>query len=336
MPNSKNYLASFPNSRLRRNRQNQWIRDLIAENRLSPSDLILPIFIVEGENQKQKIDNLPNIFRYSIDNAIKIIKQARDCGIKAVMLFPCIDDKLKSNDGLEALNGNNLICRSISKIKKSIPDIGLISDVALDPYTKHGHDGIINKNGYVLNDETKEILCKQALIQAQAGCDIIAPSDMMDGRIKKIRNFLDQNHQTNTAIMAYSVKFASNLYGPFRNAVGSKQSGNIDKKSYQMDFRNSQEAMNEIALDIKEGADSIIIKPGINYLDIVKEASLNFAIPIISYQVSAEYAMLKNAAEAGIIDYEASMLESLIAYKRAGCTAIISYDAIAISKIIAF
>jgi len=324
-----NFLDSFPNTRLRRNRQYPWLRELIAENKLHASDLILPIFICEGQNQKQKIDNLPNIFRYSIDNAIEIIKQARDLGIKAVMIFPYIESEFKNNKATEALNKNNLTCRAIFEIKKQVPDIGIIADVALDPYTKNGHDGITNKDGYVLNDETSEILCQQALIQAQAGCDIVAPSDMMDGRIGKIREFLDKNNQKNTGIMSYSIKFASNFYGPFRNAVGSKQNNqDFDKKTYQMDFRNSQESMREIALDIKEGADSIIIKPAMIYLDIIKEASQNFQIPIIAYQVSGEYAMLINAAKDGVFDYDQALLECLISYKRAGCSAIISYAAL--------
>lgn len=326
---------NFPTTRLRRNRRHQWLRDLVAENRLSAHDLILPLFVCEGQNQKQEIPNLSDIYRYSIDNIIDIVKQAQNIGIKAIMLFPYIDNKLKTVDGKEAINPNNLICRTIIAIKKSAPDIGIIGDVALDPYTTHGHDGIIDKNDNVINDQTTELLCQQSLIQAQAGCDIIAPSDMMDGRVGKIRNYLDKNNYRDTAIMSYSIKFASNFYGPFRNAVGSNQiDKKIDKKTYQMDFRNFKEAMREIAQDIKEGADSVIIKPGMPYLDIIKEASQIFNIPIISYQVSGEYAMLKNAAKLNIFNYESAMIESLISFKRSGCQAIICYDAIKIAQII--
>ncbi len=324
---------SFPNTRLRRNRQFPWLRDLLSENNLQPKDLILPIFIVEGQKQQQKIDNLPDIYRYSIDNAIEIIKQARDLGIKAIMLFPKIDEKLKSKNGKEAINPNNFTCQAISQIKQAVPDIGIISDVALDPYTTHGHDGLVDKNDNVLNDETVEVLCQQSLVQVKAGCDIVAPSDMMDGRIGTIRKYLDANQKQNAEIMAYSAKFASNFYGPFRNAVSSnKNNPNIDKKTYQMDFRNSKEALQEIALDISEGADSIIVKPAMAYLDIIKEASQNFTTPIISYQVSGEYAMLKTAGNLGILDYQQAMFESLIAQKRAGASAIICYDAINIAK----
>ena len=329
------YSESFPATRLRRNRQHSWLRDLVAENNLTINDLILPIFICQGQKQRQIIPNLPDILRYSIDEAIEVVKQARDLGIKAIMLFPYIDNKLKTADGKEALNENNLICNAISQIKNAVPDIGIISDVALDPYTNHGHDGLTNKQGQILNDETTEILCQQALIQAQAGSDFVAPSDMMDGRIGKIRQFLEQNNQKNTNIMAYSIKFASNFYGPFRDAVGSNTNNkNIDKKTYQLDYRNSGEAMREIAQDISEGADCIIIKPGLPYLDIIKEAKQQFNIPIITYQTSGEYAMLKIAAQAKIFNYEQALLENLIAYKRAGCNTIISYDSFEIAQFI--
>jgi porphobilinogen synthase len=249
------------------------------------------------------------------------------------MLFPLIDQKLKTIDGKEAFNAKNLMCRAVQEIKKHVPNIGVICDVALDPYTSHGHDGIIDKNGYVLNDETVALLCKQALVQAKAGCDIISPSDMMDGRVAAIRSTLDAAGFVDVAIMSYSAKYASNFYGPFRHAVGS--AGNLkngDKKTYQMDFHNSREAMREIEQDILEGADSIIIKPGLPYLDIIKEASQNFAVPLIAYQVSGEYAMLKFAAQNDSFDFMKTMIESLIACKRAGCAAIISYAAIEVAQ----
>lgn len=329
-----NFFESYPNSRLRRNRSQNWLRDLIAQHNLTINDLILPIFISSGTKQKFEIKNLPNIYRYSIDYAIDHIQEAYDNGIKAVMLFPYIDSKLKCEKGLEALNANNIMCKAIAKIKSKVPNIGIISDVALDPYTIHGHDGIINNNNNVLNDETIEILCKQAIIQARAGSDIIAPSDMMDGRVAAIRKTLDENHYKDVCIMSYSIKFASNFYGPFRSAIGSDINSKIDKRGYQLDFRNSKEAINEIAHDIQEGADSIIIKPAMPYLDVIKEASMTFNHPIIAYQVSGEYAMIKNAANCNILNYEPAIIESLISFKRAGCSAIICYDSVNIAKLL--
>lgn len=325
-------LGSFPRTRLRRNRKTQWMRDLTAQAVLSPCDLILPLFAIEGKNKEEKISHLPGVSRFSIDLLVKKAKEARALGIPALMLFPVIDQKLKTADGKEAVNGKNLMCRAIAAIKNAVPDIGVITDVALDPYTSHGHDGIIDKNGYVVNDATIEILCEQALVQAAAGCDIIAPSDMMDGRIGLIRDALDSQNFTDVAIMSYAIKYASSFYGPFRHAVGSAKNLKSDKKTYQMDFRNSDEAMREIALDVAEGADMIIVKPGMPYLDVVKEASQNFKLPIISYQVSGEYAMLKHAAKEGSFDFDAAFLESLIAFKRAGASAVITYGAIEAAK----
>lgn len=320
--------AFFPRTRLRRNRQNQWIRDLTAESFLTPSDLILPLFIIEGKNKEEKIENLPDISRYTIDLIVKKAREAKAVGINAIMLFPATDPKLKNAKGSEALNKKNLICRAITAIKSAVPEIGVIADVALDPYTAHGHDGIIDKNGYVLNDETIAILCEQALIQAEAGADIIAPSDMMDGRIGVIRDYLDDNGFVNVGIMAYAAKYASSFYGPFRSAVGSNKNLKSDKKNYQMDFRNSLEAMREIELDEQEGADMLIIKPAMAYLDIIARAKNQVKLPLISYHVSGEYAMLKFAAEKNALDFEAAYYESLIAMKRAGSSAIITYGAI--------
>ena len=327
----------FPRTRLRRNRQAPWIRELTAQNILTPSDLILPLFIIEGKNTEEKISTLPDVSRFGIDLIVKKAKEAHKLGIPALMLFPVTDQKLKNSTGTEATNPKNLICRTIAAIKNAVPEIGVIADVALDPYTSHGHDGILNKKGEIENDATVEILCEQALVQAAAGCDVIAPSDMMDGRIGIIRDVLDEANFTNTLLMSYAVKYASAFYGPFRDAVGSasnlkKSPGEKDKKTYQMDFRNSTEAMREIALDVEEGADLIIVKPGMPYLDIVSQAAKNFPLPVISYQVSGEYAMLKLAAAQGAFDFDQVFFESLMSFKRAGASAIISYGAIEMAK----
>lgn len=325
------------NNRLRRNRQAPWVRDLVAEVSILPEDLILPIFVVEGKNEKQAIDSLPDVYRYSIDLAIKEVKQAWDLGIKAVMLFPVIDDSKKDDVGSEALNSQNLVNRAIKEIKNKVPGIGVIADVALDPYTSHGHDGVI-VNAKVDNDKTIEILCQQALLQAQSGADANAPSDMMDFRIGKIRQYLEDNGQPDNILISYSAKYASHLYGPFRNAMNSLGSKDIvadvpgDKKTYQMDFRNINEAMREIEQDVREGADMVIVKPGSFYLDVVRQAKNQFNIPLISYQVSGEYAMLKYAAVNGAFKFEDALYESLIAFKRAGCSGIITYGAVEFLK----
>jgi porphobilinogen synthase len=324
---------SFPRVRLRRNRKSAWIRDLTAQNIFLPSDLILPLFVIEGKNKEEKISHLPDVSRLSIDLIVKKAKEARKLGIPALMLFPALDQKLKSSNGKEAINSKNLMCRAIYEIKNAVPEIGVITDVALDPYTTHGHDGIIDENGYVENDATIEILCQQALVQAQAGCDIIAPSDMMDGRIGIIRDALDDQGFSDVALMSYAVKYASSFYGPFRHAVGSVNNlKKSDKKTYQMDFRNSQEALREVALDVAEGADMIIVKPGMPYLDVVSQVSQNFKLPVIAYQVSGEYAMLKFAAEKGAFDFDAVFYESLTSFKRAGASAVISYGAVEVAK----
>jgi len=324
---------SFPRVRLRRNRKSAWIRDLTAQNIFLPSDLILPLFVIEGKNKEEKISHLPDVSRLSIDLIVKKAKEARKLGIPALMLFPALDQKLKSSNGKEAINSKNLMCRAIYEIKNAVPEIGVITDVALDPYTTHGHDGIVDENGYVENDATIEILCQQALVQAQAGCDIIAPSDMMDGRIGIIRDALDDQGFSDVALMSYAVKYASSFYGPFRHAVGSVNNlKKSDKKTYQMDFRNSQEALREVALDVAEGADMIIVKPGMPYLDVVSQVSQNFKLPVIAYQVSGEYAMLKFAAEKGAFDFDAVFYESLTSFKRAGASAVISYGAFEVAK----
>ncbi len=324
---------SFPNIRLRRNRKSPWIREMMAETSLNVNDLIMPFFVVAGENKKEEIASLPNQFRFSIDLLIGEVKKAKDLGIPAIMLFPATEFNLKTQDGKEAYNPNNLICQTVKAIKKAVPEIGIICDVALDPYTSHGHDGLLAKDNTVENDTTVAILCKQALVQAQAGCDIIAPSDMMDGRVGEIRKYLDERGFENVSIMSYAAKYASNFYGAFRNAVGSDKNLNVgDKKNYQMDFRNAKEAIREINFDVLEEADMLIIKPGLPYLDIVAKAKQICDLPIISYHVSGEYAMLKLAAEAGLLDFNAALFETLIAFKRAGANAIITYGAMEIAE----
>ena len=318
--------GKYPNLRLRRSRQENWSRRLIEESNLSANDLILPIFITEGNNKKQKIKNMQNIYRYSLDKLPKIIDRAIKLKIPMVALFPFIEKKLKDNYGSEAINENNLVCRAIKKIKNKYKNkIGIMCDVALDPYTSHGHDGIL-QNGKILNDETNEMLIKQALLQANMGCDVIAPSDMMDGRIGLIRKSLDKNNLINTQILSYAVKYASNFYGPFRNAVGSKNLLKGDKKTYQMDFRNKNEALREVSLDIKEGADMVMVKPGLPYLDIISIVKDNFKIPVIAYQVSGEYSLIMNGIQKNILSKK-SVIESLIAFKRAGANAIVTYFA---------
>ena len=323
-------LGSYPSTRLRRVRKSDWIRRLVSENRLSVDDLILPIFIKEGRNQIEPIKTMPGIHRYSVDKVNKIVDEATNKGIPMIALFPYTPFKKKNAKGSEALNENNLVCRALREIKKRNRNIGIMCDVALDPYTNHGHDGIIH-NKDVDNDKTIEILLKQSLLQAQMGCDVIAPSDMMDGRIGRIRKNLDKNNFTNTKILSYAVKYASNFYGPFRDAVGSNKNFKGNKKTYQMDYKNSNEALREIGLDIKEGADMVMIKPGMPYLDIIRIAKDNFKIPIFAYQVSGEYSILTNAIKKNLIDKDA-ILESLVSLKRAGSSAIVTYFALEIAK----
>jgi len=323
-------LGKYPNLRLRRIRKSDWIRRLVAENNLSVNDLILPIFIREGKNKIESIKSMPGINRYTIDRVEQIVEKACKLKIPLVALFPYTENKKKNSNGTESLNKNNLVCKALKIIKKNFKEIGTMCDVALDPYTSHGHDGVLKEN-YVDNDKTLKILVKQSLLQAQMGCDIIAPSDMMDGRVGEIRKILDKNNLKNTKILSYAVKYASNFYGPFRDAVGSKKKLKGDKKSYQMDFKNSNEALREVALDIKEGADMVMVKPGMPYLDIIRNVKDNFKIPVFSYQVSGEYSIIKNGIKNKLINEDA-ILESLISLKRAGSSAIVTYFALEIAR----
>ena len=327
--------GKYPSLRLRRSRKYNWSRKLVQENNLSCSDLIYPIFLIEGKNKKQAIKSMPEVYRYSIDQLGMIINNVIKHKIPMVALFPSTPINKKDKFGAEALNKNNLVCKAISFIKKRFKNnIGIMSDVALDPYTTHGHDGLL-KNGYVINDETVNALLEQALIQAQMGCDVIAPSDMMDGRVGKIRKYLDKNKYHDVQILSYAVKYASNFYGPFRDAVGSKKLLKNDKKNYQMDFANSNESLREVALDIKEGADMVMVKPGLPYLDIIQKVKENFKIPVLAYQVSGEYSLIKNGINNKLINKDA-IIESLMCFKRAGASAIVSYFALDIAKKIKF
>ena len=325
--------GKYPNLRLRRNRKTDWSRRLIEESTLSANDLILPIFLTDGKNRVQSIKTMPGVFRYSIDKLSKIIDRAILLKLPMVALFPYTNSKVKNKYGSEALNEDNLVCKAIRYIKKRYKNqIGIMCDVALDPYTSHGHDGLL-KSGYVLNDETIEILVKQSLLQAQMGCDVLAPSDMMDGRISEIRKNLDKHGFKLVQILSYAVKYASNFYGPFRDAVGSKNLLKGDKKNYQMDYRNRLEALREVSLDIKEGADIVMVKPGMPYLDVISLVKEKFKIPVFAYQVSGEYSLINNAIKKGIINQNA-ILESLISFKRAGANAIVTYYADKISKLL--
>ena len=325
--------GKFPGLRLRRSRKNDWSRRLIEENNLTSSDFILPIFLIEGKNKKQSIKSMPEVYRYSIDKLSSIIDKAINDKLPMVALFPYTEKKRKNNFGTEALNENNLVCKALQYIKKRYKNqIGIMCDVALDPYTSHGHDGLVS-SGYVLNDETIEVLINQSLLQAQMGCDVLAPSDMMDGRIGKIRKSLDKNGYQMTQILSYAIKYASSFYGPFRDAVGSKGFLKSDKKNYQMDFRNKNEALREVILDIKEGADMVMVKPGMPYLDIIKSIKEKFKIPVFAYQVSGEYSLIENAINKNLVNKDA-VYESLVAFKRAGANAIVSYYADRIDKII--
>tara|TARA_Y100001970_G_scaffold265634_1_gene353453 strand:- start:3747 stop:4742 length:996 start_codon:yes stop_codon:yes gene_type:complete len=323
-------LGKYPKLRLRRIRKNDWIRRLVSENKLSVDDLILPIFIREGKNKIEPIKSMPGVNRYTVDKLSYVVEKACNFKIPLIALFPYTPNNKKNNYGTESLNKNNLVCKGLRVIKKNFKEIGTMCDVALDPYTSHGHDGVF-MNGDVDNDKTIKILAKQSLLQAQMGCDIIAPSDMMDGRVAEIRKILDKNNYKNTKILSYAVKYASNFYGPFRDAVGSKKKLKGTKKTYQMDFNNSQEALREVAMDIKEGADMVMVKPGMPYLDVIKIVKDNFKIPVISYQVSGEYSIIKNGIKNNLIS-EDSILESLTSLKRAGSSAIVTYFALDIAK----
>ena len=323
-------IGSFPKTRLRRLRKHKWLRNLISENNLSTNDLVLPVFVREGSNKIESIESMPGVKRYTIDKLNTILKEVKKHKIPMIALFPYVSNKKKDNTGSEALNPNNLICKSLRLIKKKFPEIGVMCDVALDPYTSHGHDGVMINN-QIDNDQTISILAEQALLQARMGADIIAPSDMMDGRIGIIRKILDENKYQNISILSYAIKYASNFYGPFRDAVGSKSKLKMDKKSYQMDFRNSFDIYKEVGFDLKEGADMILIKPGIIYLDIINKIKKSFNVPILAYQVSGEYSLIKNGIKKKFINEDA-ILESLISFKRAGACAIITYFALDVAK----
>ncbi len=323
-------IGSFPKTRLRRLRKSSWLRNLVSENNISHNDLILPIFVREGKNKVEKIKSMPGVNRYTIDKLPLILNQVKKYKIPMVAIFPYTPNFKKNDLGSEALNSDNLVCRSLRLIKKNFPKIGTMCDVALDPYTSHGHDGIIINNE-IDNDETIKILIKQALLQAKMGCDVIAPSDMMDGRVGAIRKALDNHKFNNVSILSYAVKYASSFYGPFRDAVGSRSKLKKDKKTYQMDFRNNFDSFREVGFDLKEGADMIIVKPGMFYLDIIQKIKNNFSVPIIAYQVSGEYSLLKNAVQKKILNSD-SIIESILSFKRAGACAVITYFAIDIAK----
>uniref|UniRef100_UPI0036F2B239 porphobilinogen synthase n=1 Tax=Mariniblastus fucicola TaxID=980251 RepID=UPI0036F2B239 len=330
----------YPTTRMRRVRQSDWSRRLVAENSLSVDDLIWPVFVTEGTGQSVDVASMPGVQRHSVDRLVEQVKQAADLGIPAIAIFPETDPSLKTDDAAEAWNPDNLVCRTVAAIKAAVPSVGIICDVALDPYTSHGQDGLV-RDGKVVNDESVAALCDQAVVQAKAGCDIIAPSDMMDGRIGEIRMALDQEGCEDVMVMSYAAKYASAFYGPFRDAIGSKSNlstGNVDgggKKTYQMNPANTDVAMREVALDLDEGADMVMVKPGMPYLDIVRRVKEQFAVPTFAYQVSGEYAMLNAAAINGWLDREAVMMESLVGFKRAGCDGILTYFAIDAAKSLA-
>jgi porphobilinogen synthase len=319
--------AAFPSTRLRRTRAAAWSRALVAETILTPADLIWPLFVSDGEGVEEPIASLPGVSRWSVDGIVERAKEARELGIPCIALFPNTPRELRSEDGVEALNPDNLMCRAIRAAKEAVPEVGILTDVALDPYTAHGHDGIVDERGYVLNDETSKVLVEQALVQAAAGADIVAPSDMMDGRVGAIRAALEAEGHFNVQIMAYAAKYASAFYGPFRDAVGSRGLLKGDKKSYQMDPANAEEALREVAMDLAEGADTVMVKPGLPYLDIVRRVKERFEVPVFAYQVSGEYAMIEAAAAAGAGERDALVLETLMAFKRAGCSGILTYHA---------
>ena len=320
-------MSHFPALRLRRTRSSAWSRALVAETHLAPQHLIWPLFVTSGRNVEEPVASLPGVSRWSIDGIVDRAKEARDLGIGVIALFPNTPRELRTEGGEEALNPDNLMCEAIKAVKSSVPEIGILTDVALDPYTAHGHDGLVDGGGYVLNDDTTEILVGQALNQAAAGADIIAPSDMMDGRVGAIREALEDAGHVNVQIMAYAAKYASAFYGPFRDAVGSGGLLKGDKKTYQMDPANAEEALREVALDIDEGADSVMVKPGLPYLDIVRRVKERFEIPVFAYQVSGEYAMIEAAAAVGAGDRDALVLETLLAFRRAGCSGVLTYHA---------
>jgi len=328
-------IGQFPERRMRRLRRTSFLRDMVRESSLSAADFIYPVFILDGVHQRQSIASMPGIERISVDLLFGVCEEVVSLGIPAIALFPVIDSSLKTPGGEEAVNSKGLVPRAVGELKKRFPELGVICDVALDPYTSHGQDGVIDSAGYILNDETIAILERQALTQAEAGVDIVAPSDMMDGRIGAIRKALDREEFIHTAIMAYSAKYASKFYGPFRDAVGSVGNlGKSDKKNYQMDPGNTDEALREIALDLQEGADMVMVKPGMPYLDIVLRCKQNFGAPTFAYQVSGEFAMLKAAAQNGWLDGEACMMEALLGFKRAGADGVLTYFALEAARLL--
>jgi porphobilinogen synthase len=325
--------APFPKTRLRRNRRDAWSRRLIAEARLEAADLIWPVFVLDGRNRREQVASMPGVERLSVDRLLPLLEEAIGLGIPAVALFPVTPPELKSADGAAALDPGNLICRAVRTIKAAVPNLGVICDVALDPYTTHGQDGLIDDEGYVLNDETLAVLAQQALIQADAGCDVIAPSDMMDGRVGVIRTTLDEAGLHHTRIMSYAAKYASAFYGPFRDAVGSSGAlGKRGKETYQLDPANTDEALREVAMDLAEGADMVMVKPGMPYLDVVRRVKDAFGVPTFAYQVSGEYAMIKAAALNGWLDGERTMMEALLGFRRAGCDGILTYAALEVAR----
>ncbi|ABC22637.1 porphobilinogen synthase [Rhodospirillum rubrum] len=326
-------LGSFPRTRLRRPRRDDWSRRLLAENTLTAADLIWPVFVIEGRSARQAVDSLPGVDRLSIDLLVEAAKEAFDLGIPAIALFPCVDPALKTPDAAEAANPDNLVCRTVQALKKALPDMGVICDVALDPFNSDGHDGLV-RDGQILNDESVEVLCRQALVQAQAGCDVVAPSDMMDGRVAALRDTLDANDLDRVQICSYAAKYASAYYGPFRDALGSGGALKGDKKTYQMNPANSDEALREVALDIEEGADMIMVKPGLPYLDIIHRVKTTFGVPTLAYQVSGEYAMLKGAIDRGWLKGDLAIEETLMAFKRAGADAVLTYFAVEMAKML--
>ncbi len=320
-------MSTYPAIRPRRSRATAWSRRLHAETVLTPADLIWPLFVVEGQGVEEPIASLPGVSRWSLDGIVARGREARDLGIPCIALFPYTPAHLRSDDGREALNPDNLMCRAVRALKDAVPEVGVLTDVALDPYTTHGHDGLVDAAGYVVNDATAEQLVGQALVQAAAGADIVAPSDMMDGRIGLIRDALERGGHANVQIMSYAAKYASAYYGPFRDAVGTRGLLKGDKKTYQMDPANAEEALREVALDLAEGADSIMVKPGLPYLDIVATVKRRFEVPVFAYQVSGEYAMIEAAVAVGAGERDPLVLETLMAFKRAGCSGVLTYHA---------
>jgi porphobilinogen synthase len=325
--------ARFPTTRLRRNRRDHWSRRLVAEARLDVADLIWPVFVLDGRERREPVPSMPGVERLSLDRLLPLLREAADLGIPAIALFPVTPAELKTADGAEATNADNLMCRAVRAVKAALPDLGVICDVALDPYTTHGQDGLIDDEGYVLNDETLAVLARQALVQAEAGCDVIAPSDMMDGRIGVIRKSLDEAGLQRTRIMSYAAKYASGFYGPFRDAVGSSGAlGKRGKETYQLDPANTDEALREVAMDLAEGADMVMVKPGMPYLDVVRRVKEAFGAPTFVYQVSGEYAMIEAAALNGWLDRERAMDEALLGFKRAGCDGVLTYAALDVAR----